>query len=335
METIVNRCDKPPRDESSPALLVCIGGVRLITDCGCARSTFWSHLRTLQARGYIVPLTNGGGRLASVYGIPGRHGELDAYRAKPGDKARLWKQEDTADLRRLVSGNRTLAETAPLAPGNRTAGARKPDGRRQETGRQAPGNRTLPSPLPSSCTSALDHPLLGGEKRAPPHDDDRGRSPDPNPDPLVDQLSIRLPDGAGPDQVKAVLRGDGVDPGRAHKLAFHPSTTPAMVRGVIARADAYPKANPGAYLATLLDDEIAKAKEAERKHEAQVFEARQQCDEDADASIGTMPDAKLKEIIESIGWLKGKGLSPAALRDDPVLRAELARHLSKHEVAVP
>ncbi|MCH8958086.1 MAG: hypothetical protein IH835_01320, partial [Proteobacteria bacterium] len=94
------------------------------------------------------------------------------------------------------------------------------------------------------------------------------------------------------------------------------------------------KANPGAYIGTLLDDAIVKARDAEREREAQDFEASQQRVGDVDVSIGTMPGAKLKEIIESIGWLKGKGLSPDGLRADPVLRAELARHLSKREVGV-
>ncbi|MCZ6734662.1 MAG: hypothetical protein O7C65_02605, partial [Planctomycetota bacterium] len=74
LQIIANRCDAPLRDKSgkiigSPTLLVCIGGDRLIAECGCSSSTFWSQLRTLQALGYVVPLTNGGGRLASVYGI--------------------------------------------------------------------------------------------------------------------------------------------------------------------------------------------------------------------------------------------------------------------------
>ncbi len=45
-----------------------------------------------------------------------------------------------------------------------------------------------------------------------------------------------------------------------------------------------------------------------------------------------MPDAELQEAIESIGVLKD--LSPARLRADRVLRRELARYLSKCEVAV-
>ena len=342
MQTIADKCDQPPRDETreiigSPALLVCIGGLRLIADCGCAPSTFWSHLRTLQARGYIVPLTNGGGRLASVYGIPGRHGELDAYRAKPGDKARRWKREDAPELRRLLSENRTLAQAKPTDPepsGNRRAPLRKSEGTPPKTGRQPSGNRTLPSPLPSSCTSAHKPSPLGSSKEsALLHDDDRGRSPDPNTGPLADQLSIRLPDGAGPDQVKAVLRDHGVDAGRAHKLALHPLTTPAMVRDVIARADGYRKANPGAYIGTMLDDAIVEARDAERERNAQAAEASQQRVADAEASIDTMTDAELEEAIESIGPLKG--LSPATVRGDRAFRRELARYLSLHEVTVP
>ena len=167
LQAIADRCTALPLDEAGEVigpltLLVCFGGKRLIKECGCWPSTFWSHLRTLQALGYVVPLTKGGGHLASVYGIPGRHGELDAYRAKHGDKARLWKQTDTSDLRRLVSGNRTLAEgefADPEPSGNRTAGARKSDGSPPEIGHYHPlYHHHVPA--------RIDHLLLGAKKRA-------------------------------------------------------------------------------------------------------------------------------------------------------------------------
>ena len=65
LQVIADRCDGPLRDDNaeiigSATLLVCFGGKRLIKECGCWPSTFWSHMRTLQALGYVVPLTNGG-----------------------------------------------------------------------------------------------------------------------------------------------------------------------------------------------------------------------------------------------------------------------------------
>ena len=91
--------------------------------------------------------------------------------------------------------------------------------------------------------------------------------------------------------------------------------------------------NAGGYLGNLLDDEITKARAAEREREAQAFEAEQQLLADAEAAIDTMPDAELQEAIKSIGVLKD--LSPAAVRADPAFRAEVARRLSKREVGVP
>ena len=366
LQVIADRCDGPLRDDNaaiigSATLLVCFGGKRLIKECGCWPSTFWSHMRTLQALGYVVPLTNGGGHLASVYGIPGRHGELDAYRAKHGDKARLWKETDTSDLRRLVSGNRTLAEAQladPEPSGNRTAGARKPDGSLPKIGQQPTENRTLPSPLPSSSTSAHKPSSLGSKKSLALQDDDAGRPSStrntingllpkveqstiesetrprpPGTNPVFRKLALKLPDGAVADEVQMVLRSNGVDPGRAYKLAWNPHVTPAMIRDVLGRVIPHRSTieNPGGYIGNLINDEITKARAEEREREAQAFEAEQQRLAEAEAAIDTMPDDELQEVIKSIGVLKT--LSPAEVRADPVFRAEVARRQSnKREV---
>ncbi len=247
----------------------------MVEACGCSSTTWWRHFGKLIELGYVVPLSHGAGRLANVYGIPGRRGELDRFRAKPGERrgsgpGRRWERADTKKLLGLLCQNDTLADgdsTKTEAGQNGTAAVPKRHSSRARMTRQTGQNDTLPSPLPSSSTSAKPSPLRSRKARALAHDDDGGRPPNLSTDPLADQLSLKLPDSAGPDQVKAVLREYGVDPGRAYNLASNRYVTPAMVRDVLARADRYDKENPGAYIGNLIDDAIAKAREAEREHD--------------------------------------------------------------------
>ncbi len=76
LQMIANRCTSPPNN-GPMALLVCFGGDSLIAACGCGNATFWRHMRKLHDLGYIAPLSRGGGRMASIYGVPGFEGELD------------------------------------------------------------------------------------------------------------------------------------------------------------------------------------------------------------------------------------------------------------------
>ncbi|MCH8344305.1 MAG: hypothetical protein IH983_09970 [Planctomycetes bacterium] len=158
-----------------------------------------------------------------------------------------------------------------------------------------------------------------GRKDSSRLDDDDGNR-------MEAELVLKLPDSAGPDRVKAVLREYGVDPGRAHNLAFGPFTTPAMVRDVLARADRYNKENPGAYIGSLMDDAIAKAKEAEREREVQAVEAERQRLLDAESAIDTMPDAELSALINGLSALRG--LTPQAVRQDRAFRREIAGRLA-------
>ena len=156
LQAIADCCDAPEKT-CHESLLVCFGGKGLIRACGCATSTFWTHLRTLKERGYVVELQRGGGRLASIYGVAGSRGELDPYRAKPGQKPRRWREADTARIRSLVSENRTLADRRATTHriASRSAGARGSEGSRSKTGGQPSGNRTLPSHCHSSEPSYL------------------------------------------------------------------------------------------------------------------------------------------------------------------------------------
>jgi len=152
LQAIANQCDGPKVGDTGAPLLVCFGGEKLIACCGCSKSTFWTHLRILRECGYVVELRRGGGKLASVYGIPGERGQLGPFRSAPDEKPRRWLKSDTETVRRLVSENRTLAskgDGGEQATGNRLAPLAKADGRGPGTGRQPSGNETLPSHPPS------------------------------------------------------------------------------------------------------------------------------------------------------------------------------------------
>lgn len=159
LQVIANRCDALG-DGGLATLLVCFGGEGLAEACGCDWRTLRRHLAQLRSLGFIIELSHGGGRLASVYGIPGCRGELDDFECNgkrlgtgPGGR---WDKRNTVAMRDklLVGQNGTLAERevgqndtpartkCPTSPGILTP--------------QVGQNVTLPSPIPSSSTSALN-----------------------------------------------------------------------------------------------------------------------------------------------------------------------------------
>lgn len=374
LQAIADGCTALPLDEAGEvigplALLVCFGGKGLIARCGCHVATFRRHKNELTRRGFIVRLSGGSSRLADVYGIPGHRGELDPYSAERGERLGTgpggrWERDDTKQLRLLlVSHNATLAgdAAANAEPSqNATPGVAKRAARGSKTRALGVQNATLSSSLSSSCNSAHITSSSRRKKARALQDDDDGspsstrntidgllpkveqlpikaetRPRPPGTNPVFRKLALKLPDGAGADEVQVVLRSNGVDPGRAYKLAHNRYVTPAMIRHVLGRVipNLSTIENPGGYIGNLVDDEIAKAREAERQSEAQAFEADQQRLAEAEAAIDTMPDDELQEVIKSIGVLKD--LSPAAVRADRVFRVEVARRMSsKRELDV-
>ena len=348
LQTIANKCDAPPRDRQgnvigSGTLLGCFGGQNLIDACGCRKAAFWTHLNDLMQRGYVVPLSKGGGRLASVYGVPGKQGELDPFRAERRDKARRWTRKDTAKIRQLlVSGNQTLADGEPgngQVSENKTPAVRKPNRYCPETGRLPSESRTLPSPIPSSSTSApKPSPAAGTDQIARLHDDDGPAHPD---DTVEAELAVKLPDTANSEQIKALLVEYGVDGGRAHKLAAR--AIPAVVREALARA--LPRlpniGNPGGYIGDLVKDAIERDRKARAQQHAEQW-AKSEADlQAAYEQISKMPDqdftATLRQFAEespdanvvAIVQQHLDGQDPIAARRDPVVKRHLAEHVSR------
>lgn len=136
-----------------------------------------------------------------------------------------------------------------------------------------------------------------------------------------------------PEEIKTILCRAGVDPGRAHKLANNPLTTPEIVQDVLERASGHPKSNPGGYIGNMMADALAEARQQYVEDERLLFEAQQQRLVETDASIETMPDDELQDTINSISALKG--LRPDRLRNDPALRKEVARVLAQRNGQAP
>jgi len=72
------------RGEPGPAGIVCFGGAQTVAAVGCARSTWWQHVRLLAALGFLVPLggagTFGSSNLPAQWGIPAHPGAMDDRR---------------------------------------------------------------------------------------------------------------------------------------------------------------------------------------------------------------------------------------------------------------
>ena len=340
LQVVANHCDAPPCIGSG-ALLVCFGGDKLIDACRCSNATFWIHLQTLVRRGYVVPLSRGGGRIANAYGIPGQTGELDAHRVASDAKPRWWCSTDTAKIRQLlVSENEALASREPgndQLSQNKTPAVRKQDGCRPETGRVPSENKALPSPIPSSSTSAhKPSPAAGLNQLASLHDDDDSDCPE---DTAESVLASRLTDTASNDQIKAVLVEYGVDAGRAHNLAA--AATPAAVREVLACA--IPRlpgvANRGGYIGEMTKNAIERDRKVRAQQHADQWEKREMDTQAAHEQRGKMseadfiatlhqcakesPNADVAKIVQT--YLDGN--DPIAARRDKVVIRYLAEHV--------
>ena len=138
LQAIADMCDQPDQHGS---LLGAFGGKGLIQRIGCSRSTFWQHVKRLEALGFVVPIARGGllglhgqagyRNIGNVYGIPGRRGGLDQRRShremrrmvrdqngrirrqvlRPGDQPTLWLAEELRP--RNVTTHRTFNRGSP------------------------------------------------------------------------------------------------------------------------------------------------------------------------------------------------------------------------------
>jgi hypothetical protein len=164
LQAIADWCDDPKRFDNGETLLVCFGGDSLIRECGCSTRTYRRHMKVLTKNGFVVCVSGGVGKLASIYGIPGCHGELDAYRAEPGDRrgsgpGGRWTEQDTELMRVQLGCQNTL--TARVSDNESTLGCQSAPTevsdcrpRRDKLSAQTCQNVTLPSPVPSP-----NHPI--------------------------------------------------------------------------------------------------------------------------------------------------------------------------------
>lgn len=164
LQAIANGCSAPARRDGTESLLICFGGKGLIAASGCGRSTLWRHLRQLLLLGFVVRLGKGGGFIASVYGVPGRRGDLDEFRCDRKSERRIWKKTDTLFIKQKMAERACQlgAEQPNLAPQNGTALVPKRDGVRPKTGRAESQNGAL-SPLTHPIYHSDISPYSGGK----------------------------------------------------------------------------------------------------------------------------------------------------------------------------
>lgn len=77
LSVIAGKCDQH-RTGLAPAFT----GRKLFIAAGLSRSSFWRHLGRLEGLGYVVVVSRGGGKLASVLAIPGWRGAFDELRVE-------------------------------------------------------------------------------------------------------------------------------------------------------------------------------------------------------------------------------------------------------------
>ena len=107
LQAIADGCEG--RTPFRSAMLAFVG---LPKTCQSSRSVR-VHLAKFKRAGFVVELSHGGGRLASVYGIPGHRGQLDRFRSDgqrrgtgPGGR---WTRTDTRRIRGALMASGHLA----------------------------------------------------------------------------------------------------------------------------------------------------------------------------------------------------------------------------------
>lgn len=298
LQVIANRCDKPDKKATAAPLLACFGGVKLIDTCGCDRATVKRHLAQLTQCGFIVPLTSGGGRLATIYGIPGERGQLDPFKADPDDKARLWTAADSSRIMHLVAQNAPLATPAKTAEKNAPAADAKRDGRGCKTHPHPSQNAPLPSPIPSSSTIPINHsPLPESDAQG---DSEGGGSRDPSGG--VDDEGTE-PTAAEAEAMLLAVKGKGgkmMAPSVAQAIAADETARPHLRHWI---ATACGKRNPAGHIATCHKNHTAALQQQERarrEEQAAIENAAIEIEAaEAHAAVALWSDAKIAEALQA------------------------------------
>lgn len=150
LQVIANRCDSPTAKGGNESLLGCFGGEDLVGECGCSRSSFCEHVGHLTKLGFVTILSRGGGRNASVYGVPGQKGELDPFRAPIHSKPLRWSKVASDRIRQELRATATALCNAhnSMAAAPRLIGTRPESGRVPSQNRTLPSSSSIPMPLP-------------------------------------------------------------------------------------------------------------------------------------------------------------------------------------------
>ncbi len=231
-----------------------------------------------------------------------------------------------ADLREPAILSRVLANLSARALCDRISGHRcaadpvtgRPEIRSQSHHQGKSNQRKSRQPR---AERRARRPTRGVKTSRSGHDDDGENRSD---------LAARLPDGADGKQIAAVLTEyygpDGK--GRAWKQAHRRHMTAAVARRGLTRALPYcgTMKNRGAYIAGLIDGELAEAAEADQRRQRKATEVELERRADIEQLIDQLPDAELQGAIDSCPTLPG--LTADAVRHDPAFREELVRSMA-------
>ncbi|MCH8824815.1 MAG: hypothetical protein IH984_15055 [Planctomycetes bacterium] len=305
LHIIAGQCSIKADDSESTRGCWC--GVKLLLRTHCTRNTFWEMMKKFYRLGFVMKLTQGGGNgKANELGIPGLAGALDTLSVHEDPRYRMPRrtvQDSDGKPSKLQTVNRPGSESEPSRIRTQISSS---SSNYQEDYLCADGDTVTPT------ANGCDHDCQEQEPFEL-HDDELELR--------ASELRKELPDSTDPDQIKRMLKDAGEDPGRAHKHAHHAMTTPAMARQALAMLSMQVPRNPGAYLGSLMDDLIDKAKEVDSFRKQQESEAGRRCVQEADELFDAMPDAELKELIESTPCTKGMEVNN--LRNDTAMRKHL------------
>lgn len=213
---IAARCNKP-NPTIGNSLLPCISGDQLYADIGCCRSTAHGWFLRFEKLGFIVKISQGGGNLANVYGIPGKPGALDAYAVPKGAKPAKW----TGSLKQ--KNNVQESDTTCSGIGHPPSEDHTPPVRELDT--TIPLSNTNTKPL-SSCNDEFSSSVSKTKKQG---------------------------DEKVSDHILSLLQNAGVQGKNLITLAKDPKVTEAKIKYARNKAESMRNLqNPGGYIAKIL-----------------------------------------------------------------------------------
>ena len=299
IHAIATSCRIKVDDES---IRGCFCGEGLLRRIGCCRTTFWGMQSKFRCLGFVMKLSQGGGRdLGNELGIPGRSGALDHL--KVDDDPRYKRPRKTV---RNLNANRSESGHKPF--GIETKIVQNRDGKPFTIGTvNAAETRQKPPQGESPLSSSYPGLSLGYQGAPTPNGQDGGREGGKSARGGDDDDALRaaLRDSADRDEIFSFLNKRlGIGRGRARKQALHPQMTPALVRLVAAKDRGQRIEEPGAYFGNLIAEALLDGEEQHQRHLKEKADEDWRALEAAEKAIDDLPADKLRAIADEHNVLR-------------------------------